>query len=226
MNEQDLMVQRFLDQELTPDDRVAFLQAVDADPMLRRHWLNLELVVAESARLPRILPSAKFISQIKARTVPTAPSLWMRLRTTFTQPRTLEWNVAGMMAAICLALVAVAGLVRVVPERIVEVPTAIQPAQTTSVAPASGSQVFVRLVLLQPHAQSVSVAGDFNGWDPMRTTLERTDGGMWTVTLPLKPGRYEYMFVIDGKQWIADPLATEATRDGFGSKNAVLDVAI
>jgi len=79
---------------------------------------------------------------------------------------------------------------------------------------------------LQPNAQSVSVAGDFNGWNPGHTTLERSDGGIWTVTLPLKPGRYEYMFVIDGTQWIADPLAPEDAGDGFGAKNAVLDVAI
>ena len=81
-------------------------------------------------------------------------------------------------------------------------------------------------MLLQPDARSVSVVGDFNGWNPAKTKLERTDGGMWTVTLPLKPGRYEYMFVIDGKQWIADPLASEEATDGFGAQNAVLDVAI
>ncbi|OQW63105.1 MAG: hypothetical protein BVN29_17815 [Nitrospira sp. ST-bin5] len=87
-------------------------------------------------------------------------------------------------------------------------------------------KVFVRLVLLQPGAQSVSVAGDFNGWNPEQTKLERSEGGMWTATIPLKPGRYQYMFVIDGKQWIADPLADEASGDGFGSENAVLDVSI
>ncbi|MBI5672411.1 MAG: glycoside hydrolase family 13, partial [Nitrospirae bacterium] len=54
----------------------------------------------------------------------------------------------------------------------------------------------------------------------------RSDGGVWTATIPLKPGRYQYMFVIDGKQWIADPLAPEETTDGFGAQNAVLDVAI
>jgi 1,4-alpha-glucan branching enzyme len=56
--------------------------------------------------------------------------------------------------------------------------------------------------------------------------MERSDGGVWTATIPLKPGRYQYMFVIDGKRWIADPLATEDAGDGFGSHNAVLDVSI
>lgn len=226
MNEQDLLVQRFLDGELTPVERAAFLQAVDADPTLRRRWLNLELVAAEAARLPRIVPSAAFLSRVKAQMAPQAPGLWARLRAAVTVPRTLEWNLAGAMAAACVVLVAVAGVIRLAPERIVEVPVAAPPAQTASFSSMIEPKVFVRLVLLQPSAQSVSVAGDFNGWNPEKTKLERTDGGMWTVTLPLKPGRYEYMFVIDGKQWIADPLAAEEATDGFGAQNAVLDVEI
>ena len=226
MNKQDLLVQQFLDGELTPDERAAFLQAVDADPTLRRRWLNLELVAAEAARLPRITPSAAFISRVKAQTASRAPGLWDRLCALFTTTRTLEWNLAGAMAVACVAVVAMAGLLRLAPERFVEVPVATPPAQTASFGSTTEPRVFVRLVLLQPSARSVSVAGDFNGWSPAKTNLERTDGGMWTVTLQLKPGRYEYMFVIDGKQWIADPLATEEATDGFGAQNAVLDVDI
>jgi hypothetical protein len=29
---------------------------------------------------------------------------------------------------------------------------------------------------------------------------------------------------VDGQQWIADPFAAEQSDDGFGSRNAVLDV--
>lgn len=226
MKGQDFLIQRFLDDELTPEDRAAFLQAVDADPALRRCWLNLELVAAEAARLPRIVPSAAFLTRLKAQTIPVTPSLWDRLLALVTTPRTLEWNFAGAMAAACVVLVAMAGVLRLAPERIVEVPVAAPLAQTASFGSAPASKVFVRLVVLQPSAQSVSVAGDFNEWNPTKTKLERADGGMWTVTLPLKPGRYEYMFVIDGKQWIADPLATEEAIDGFGAQNAVLDVEI
>lgn len=50
--------------------------------------------------------------------------------------------------------------------------------------------------------------------------------GMWTATNLLKPGRYQYMFGIDAKQWIADFLAGEASGDGFGSENAERDVSI
>lgn len=228
MFEQDLLIQRFLDDDLAPEERVAFLQAVDADPSLRRRWLNLELVVAEAAQLPRLAPAARFLAQVQAKLAPASISRWDRLRAAVMVPRTLEWNLAGAMVVACVALVAVVGLLRFVPERIVEVPAPVvgSQAQTASLPPGQETKVFVRLVLLQPGARSVSVAGDFNGWNPAQTPMERSDGGMWTATLPLKPGRYQYMFVIDGKQWIADPLAADGTGDGFGSQNAVLDVAI
>ena len=228
MREQDLLIQRFLDDDLAPEERVAFLQAVDADSALRRQWLNLELVVAEAAQLPRLAPSARFLSQVQAKVAPASISLWDRLRAAITAPRSLEWNLAGAMAAACVAVVAVVGLMRFAPERIVEVPVPVagSQAQTASLAPGQETKVFVRLVLLQPGARSVSVAGDFNGWNPGQTQLERSEGGMWTATIALKPGRYQYMFVIDGKQWIADPLAAEGEGDGFGSQNAVLDVSI
>jgi hypothetical protein len=32
------------------------------------------------------------------------------------------------------------------------------------------------------------------------------------------------MFVVNGEQWVADPFAVEQIDDGFGSRNAVLDV--
>ena len=228
MREQDLLIQRFLDDDLTPEERVAFLRAVDTDSALKRRWLNLELVVAEAAQLPRLAPSARFLAQVQAKVAPASISPWDRLRAAITAPRSLEWNLAGAMAAACVAVVAVVGLMRFAPERIVEVPVPVAgiQAQTASLAPGQETKVFVRLVLLQPGARSVSVAGDFNGWNPGQTQLERSEGGMWTATIALKPGRYQYMFVIDGKQWIADPLAAEGEGDGFGSQNAVLDVSI
>jgi 1,4-alpha-glucan branching enzyme len=104
---------------------------------------------------------------------------------------------------------------------------ALKPGTTTAgITPVSSpaSTTLVRLVIMQPGATSVQVAGDFNGWNPARTSLEQISDGAWAVTIPLKPGRYAYMFVVDGKQWVADPFAAEQKDDGFGSRNAVLEV--
>ena len=74
-------------------------------------------------------------------------------------------------------------------------------------------------------AHTVAVAGDFNSWNPQANILEDPDGdGIWTGTLKLEPGRYEYMFVLDGEKWFPDPNALRYVKDGFGNKNAILEI--
>ena len=74
-------------------------------------------------------------------------------------------------------------------------------------------------------AHTVSIAGDFNGWNPQANPLEDPDGdGIWTGTLRLEPGRYEYMFVLDGEKWFPDPNALRYVKDGFGNRNAILEI--
>jgi hypothetical protein len=81
----------------------------------------------------------------------------------------------------------------------------------------------VKFVLVAPQAVRVSLVGDFNNWDPTATPLERTPtGGTWSVTVPLSPGRHEYSFVVDGKQWLPDPSAPLAPVDGLGAPNSVV----
>ncbi|HER24822.1 MAG TPA: hypothetical protein ENO17_07230 [Candidatus Atribacteria bacterium] len=75
----------------------------------------------------------------------------------------------------------------------------------------------------QPH--TVAIAGDFNNWNPQANILEDPErDGVWTGTLKLEPGRYEYMFVMDGEKWFPDPNALRYVKDGFGNKNAILEI--
>ena len=74
-------------------------------------------------------------------------------------------------------------------------------------------------------SHTVAIAGDFNGWNPQANFLEDPDGdGIWTGTLKLEPGRYEYMFVLDGEKWFPDPNALRYVKDGFGNRNAILEI--
>jgi len=81
----------------------------------------------------------------------------------------------------------------------------------------------VVLTVERPGARSVSVAGSFNDWKPERTPMSRDLDGTWKTTLNLKPGRYEYRFVVDG-QWLSDNNARESVPNEFGSTNSVLIV--
>ena len=52
-------------------------------------------------------------------------------------------------------------------------------------------------------AKKVSVAGDFNNWEPGKLSLKKTNSG-WTLSLILSAGNYGYKFIVDEK-WITDP---------------------
>jgi hypothetical protein len=76
-----------------------------------------------------------------------------------------------------------------------------------------------------PGARSVSVVGSFNDWRPGSISLEDPDhDGVWRAVVVLPAGTHEYMLVVDGERWIADPLAGRYVEDDFGRENSVLIV--
>jgi 1,4-alpha-glucan branching enzyme len=82
----------------------------------------------------------------------------------------------------------------------------------------------VRFSLDAPAATTVSIVGDFNGWNPVALPMRRSaDGARWEVDLVLPPGRYSYAFVVDGRL-SPDPRAPRAASDDFGMPNSVLMV--
>jgi cyclomaltodextrinase / maltogenic alpha-amylase / neopullulanase len=71
---------------------------------------------------------------------------------------------------------------------------------------------------------SIYLAGEFNGWNATGDRMTDPDGdGVYTVTVDLDPGKYQYKFVVDGN-WKADPAAGETADDGFGGQNSVITV--
>lgn len=65
-----------------------------------------------------------------------------------------------------------------------------------------------QFILAVLHAQNVAILGDFNAWEPTALSDE-AGNGIWSTSVLLTPGRYEYAFVIDGHWWGHDPLADE-----------------
>ena len=93
-------------------------------------------------------------------------------------------------------------------------------------AEASSDARPVRLRLAAPASSRVAVVGDFNDWDPAATPLRPVgDGGTWIVELRLKPGRYHYTFLIDGRRWARDPSEPPAAESDFGAPVSVLTVS-
>lgn len=89
-------------------------------------------------------------------------------------------------------------------------------------APQTGPET-IAFRMMAPEAKIVAVAGDFNGWKPEALTMTRSSDGIWVAQAALPPGRYAYMYVVDG-DWMTPPDAKRTQDDGFGSRNAVIDV--
>jgi hypothetical protein len=84
----------------------------------------------------------------------------------------------------------------------------------------------VRFELVVPEAHSVALVGDFCNWDPNQLVMKDATGeGNWQITIRLKKGQvYTYNYLMNGRQWIADPNSLRQVDDGFGGKSSVLEL--
>src|SRR5581483_42124 len=77
----------------------------------------------------------------------------------------------------------------------------------------------------RPDAQSVGLAGDFNGWNPAATPMRQRKDGCWWATLRLDANReYAYRFVVDGREWVTDDQADRTVPNEHGETNAIVDL--
>jgi hypothetical protein len=116
----------------------------------------------------------------------------------------------GWAAALAASVVAVVtlGLIRTWPE---------------GRAHASVGTAPVQFVLVAPDAHSVAVVGDFNNWGLNDSALVATNHeGVWSVTAPVPAGVHRYAFLVNGKQFVADPSAPRSTDDDFGVPSSAL----
>ncbi len=72
--------------------------------------------------------------------------------------------------------------------------------------------------LYRSPGNTVTVAGDFNGWNPSRDTLRYLDGTslQYLVKRFERNARFDYKFVLNGSNWILDPLNARTFPGGFG----------
>ncbi len=204
MTAMDPRLQAYLDGELRLEDLPPELRdrAVEWDGLLDQ--------VARSAPAGAPLGlDARVMRTIRARSAPAhRVSQWVDW---VVRPRTIR---VSPLAGLAVAAVLVLAVVR---------PWAGGPASLdeTSVA----GRVYVQFVVEAGAAESVHLAGDFSDWQPT-ISLDDSDGdGIWSGRVPLEPGVHEYMFVIDGSEWVPDPNAAGSRDDGFGRQNSLLAVS-
>jgi enterochelin esterase-like enzyme len=71
--------------------------------------------------------------------------------------------------------------------------------------------------------RSVVLSGDFNRWHPDRDTLRPIPGtGLFVRPERFEPdARLDYKFLVDGKDWILDPLNPAVCTGGFGPNSEI-----
>ena len=83
----------------------------------------------------------------------------------------------------------------------------------------------VLLRYYDPIAQDAQIAGDFSDWKPVENIMiQQKENRTWKGTIPLKPGKYQYKFIVDGK-WKIDPNNPEVVTSDKGISNSLLIVS-
>ena len=103
---------------------------------------------------------------------------------------------------------------------------AVPPNRTPDSAPrASAGHVPVVFRFRAADAQTVSVMGSFNHWDPKEHAMVRDpETGDWILRVNLSPGKHDYVFLVNGEKIASDPHADIYKADEYGNQNSILFV--
>lgn len=74
-------------------------------------------------------------------------------------------------------------------------------------------------------AKNVSIAGDFNNWNPFSFPMRKNKSGLWEVELYIPQGSYSYRFIVDGIHR-KDPLGMTLVQDRFGDEVSYLTLPL
>jgi len=208
------LIQKNLDQELNSQEEEALKEICQEKPEIVKELEELRGAISFLTSLEKVAPPADFVAQVMQGLPDKVESTWVeRLSRLFFTPHWIRWNLATALAC---GLVAIISL------------TIFWPLLNPPGQPEKGEKkiYLVKFVLPAPQAEKVFLAGDFNNWEKDALALtDREGNGLWTITLPLNPGTYNYMFIVNGKEWISDPYAEYYCDDGFGHRNAVLRIS-
>ncbi|MGN0428240.1 MAG: alpha-amylase family glycosyl hydrolase [Agathobacter sp.] len=87
-----------------------------------------------------------------------------------------------------------------------------QEEEDTLVSPVINEDGTVTFLYENEGASAVYLCGNMNDWASAigneKYAFSKNTDGVWTLTISLAPGSYEYKFVVDGS-WITDPLNTK-----------------
>lgn len=231
--EKEEILRKYLDGELSGEEEREALHMIADDPQMRE-MLSFERSVQstisntdvyDQPEVPdgftdRVMSSIEHGQQLQA-TVSLIEQMkgWIQR---LWKPRKIHLRpVYGVAAAVILTIAILIPFYFDAPKEVIQVNNTMQ--ESMQQVSHSQDQVWVRFVYIDEKAQSIEVAGDFNGWEPIPLEKQEVNGEqVWTGLVSMSRGEHRYMFVKDGEEWVTDPMAPMQREDGFGNKNAVI----
>ena len=167
-------------------------------------------------RMPdREAPAGLTESILRSLEPKTVPG-WLRLYRWVLKPRTVTFQPLKLIPAAMILVLVLAITFQFIPWR--EDPGYMDPRQANLIP--------VTFTLTYPKAESVSLIGSFNQWNPAGHKMHQFgDQNTWVLELRLPEGRHEYAFLVDGKMVVPDQSSPFYQSDGFGNRNSVLFVS-
>lgn len=75
-------------------------------------------------------------------------------------------------------------------------------------------------------ADTVAIAGDFNGWKTSEDFFKLDSRGIWRWSIKAPPaGQYRYKLIVNGTSWTDDPGNGLKEVDGYGGFNSVVNIS-
>jgi hypothetical protein len=89
--------------------------------------------------------------------------------------------------------------------------------------PLNGLPEGLNFTFRGPPGEIITVAGNFNGWDPFMYELRENPEGVYGIIIPLPPGTYQYVFYHRGQRYV-DPYNPKRiyARDGSAASEIVI----
>ena len=98
------------------------------------------------------------------------------------------------------------------------------PLSTLAVKEGEMVAGFLNLFPVRQEVFAQILAGTFNEWNPGTLPMNREEkDGVYSCTLHLPEGVYEYRFIIDGC-WVMDNENEACTANEFGTRNSILRI--
>lgn len=193
----DNLISLYIDNEMTLDNKVQFVETVHASRGFTRN--AIELLHQE-----KIL-TGEMVTRIPEMKAPEEPPKlifprWLRPVAVFT---------------VVLSIFAIVWFRYDLPRTISGVGSGIESV--------SKIKVPHRFVIYRPDARQAEIIGTFTDWQPV--IMENAgSSGYWTITLNLYEGEHRYSYRVEKGQQMADPTVRLRESDDFGGENSIIEV--